>query len=70
MSESTFRKRLKKEPVAEFLGKYKCTFTLQMGLELLDYALNLDAMFFGIAAKNITRLALDFAGKSYTNTLV
>lgn len=64
MPESTLRKRLQKETVAQSLGRYRCTFTPQMELEFLDYALSLDAMFFGITAKNIRRLAFDFAEKN------
>lgn len=47
MSESTLRRRLKKETVAQSLGRFICTFTPQT--------------FFGITVKQIRRLAFDFA---------
>lgn len=64
MPESSLRKRLKRETAAQSLGRYKCTFTPQVELQFLDYARSLDAMFFGITAKNIRRLAFDFAEKN------
>lgn len=41
MSESCVRKSLKEKTIAQSLGNHKCTLTIEIELEFLDYSFNL-----------------------------
>ena len=51
MSESTLRKRLKRETLATTLGRYDTTLTKEMEEELCNYVKIIDNMFYGLTTK-------------------